>query len=633
MSRRLLFHHPLADEYFEAIGEKAIDETWRKFKGTLTNVTDIADHEKEFKRRRKSAVVGGALVNVSVSQIAKFDPGEEGGCHRKWYREYVLRDKPPKTKAQLRGNDFHTSIEHYLKTGNAGMLSDRVLAGKHMLPAPGADLHVELQFGPDMTLHLAAAGVPLNGKIDLLHNRGRYVHADGSVREEAAGNKVAEVCDWKTTSNIDAYAKRAEQLVSTAQMVTYGVVAQLVYPHLEQVRLSHGYFQTGGARDSDKRSLVTTVDRVNSSWLNVESVVRSMKDAAAETDFLKVEPNFEACGTFGGCPYRAHCPRSAEQAAIDLFGKGKGMSLLRRPAAAAPPATHPAQTPTVNSPAARALAAQLGQPSAEVLAEAQRLAQVQAGGAPAYTAQTNAPEVPLCFYCGDALTPMNASRLQAGGFKHIGCKLAPADVLPPDAPKSQPHLAAQAVPPESIATLPPAVQAAVIEHAAAAAASTPPGQVEPAPRARGRRKAAPAVEHIAPQALAHVAHIAPAQAVHAPPAHFVSPATDVTDDSSGIGLFVNVLMRGLPDVKGLDHYLADLCNRLCVQWKAVDIRCAPDDSPLAYGKWKGALAALIRAEPPEPGDYLVHVLEQDELKAVLVQTVAEIADVCVRGIR
>lgn len=618
-------------------------------------IVAIKEQEKEV---RRSAVVNHELVNLSVTQIGKFDPREEGGCNRRWWREYVLRDRPEQTAAQTRGDDFHRSIEHYLKTGNAGMLPQRVLMNRHLLPRPGDDLLVEWKFGPGEALELAIAGVPLNGKIDLLHNRGRVVRADGSTHDEDGGRLVAEVVDWKTTSKIASYAKPADKLPELAQMAVYAVIAKQVYPHVDRVRLSHGYFQTAGPRDADKRSVIVTLDTVNSSWQRVEAVARSMRDVAREREFLKVEPNFEACTAFKGCPYRAHCPRSAGQAAEDLFGKGIMQSLLSRgksPPPAAAPA--PAQTtpPPAGGPAQSSLARALNRPvpagappiSPEVAAEAARLAAAQAQGTPAYSGTS--PGAPMCFYCGEALSPTNASRLQNGTYKHIGCAKAPAEVLPPDAPKSQPHLAAQAVPPEVLATLPPQVQAAIaeVERAAAASAQAAGASAEPVapakkPSTRKKPSAQAGVaEHGPPVTMTngaaqlpagqvvHVTHAAPAQVEHAPPEGF----RDHDGPESGIGLFVNVVYQGADLPNSLEGYLQEKVSALCSRYRAADLQCAPDDTPLAYGKWKGALAALVRAEPPPPGVYLVMIFDGDEVRGVLVRTLTEIADFVVRGVR
>ncbi|MFP2897305.1 hypothetical protein [Corallococcus sp. 4LFB] len=67
----------------------------------------------------------------------------------------------------------------------------------------------------------------------------------------------------------------------------------------------------------------------------------------------------------------------------------------------------------------------------------------------------------------------------------------------------------------------------------------------------------------------------------------------------------------------------------------VDIRVAPNDSPLAYGKWKGVLAATIRAEPPEPGTYAALGVAGSELMQVAVEALEPLCGTghFVRGVR
>jgi len=84
----------------------------------------------------------------------------------------------------------------------------------------------------------------------------------------------------------------------------------------------------------------------------------------------------------------------------------------------------------------------------------------------------------------------------------------------------------------------------------------------------------------------------PNVAVSAPVAHALA---------SGITLFVNAV----PNVAFVDlsAYVAEIVEDMRQQFNVSDIRIAPDDSPLAYGKYKGMLASCAREEPPAPGVY------------------------------
>jgi hypothetical protein len=70
---------------------------------------------------------------------------------------------------------------------------------------------------------------------------------------------------------------------------------------------------------------------------------------------------------------------------------------------------------------------------------------------------------------------------------------------------------------------------------------------------------------------------------------------------------------------------------LAEQYKAADVRCAPKDSPLAFAGWKGALAALAKAEPPAPGAYAVS--SSSEIGMVAFEALVGTAARVVRGVR
>jgi hypothetical protein len=598
---------------------------------------------------KRSAVVGGELVNLSVSQIVYYD-ADSDGCPRKWYRKYVLRDRPPCDKcgergehkpgctaANAKGTEYHKDIETYLKTGR-DVLSPRIRAGKHFMPQPGPDLLTEFEFTGE---HLTIEGIPVNGKIDLAHNRGIVIDTDGGTRAEVLGKRIAEVLDWKTSGRLTSgrkrngevlptFTKSSGQLADQIPMIGYGIAIAKVYPHISHVRLSHGYFQTQGATTADKRSIVVSLDTLNSKMQDrIIPLVREMRDAAREKEFLKIPANFDACGNFGGCPYTGECPRSPSQHLDQLFGKGATMSLLNRNKVNSPA---PAQQVAQHAPPtlAASLSTPLVTPNAQaVQAEQQRLAQQQAQAmatqaAPVYQQPSPVQTFGYCAACGQPVTSYNASKLVDGSIKHIGCPAQPPQVVANDAPQSQPHLSAQQVPAEAVYAQQPQVQAAIAQHAALAAQTAPAGspfgaqpsepqgnaQPAPAKRTRTRKAAAQTVTHAA-QPVA------------------VDPGE--TRDGDELVIFVNVMIEG-GDYQSLDSYLFRLADDLCQRSGAADLRCAPDESGLAFGKWKGALAAAIRATLPGPGSYLINVGDS-ELHAVLAETLREHADVYVRGVR
>ncbi|MEO9194315.1 MAG: hypothetical protein ABI445_11680, partial [Polyangia bacterium] len=80
----------------------------------------------------------------------------------------------------------------------------------------------------------------------------------------------------------------------------------------------------------------------------------------------------------------------------------------------------------------------------------------------------------------------------------------------------------------------------------------------------------------------------------------------------------------------LETYAQTKADELAAHFKTDDIRCAPGDSPLAFGKWKGALAAFVRAEPPAVDAYVVS--SGSEFGMVAFEALFNLACV-VRGVR
>ena len=65
-------------------------------------------------------------------------------------------------------------------------------------------------------------------------------------------------------------------------------------------------------------------------------------------------------------------------------------------------------------------------------------------------------------------------------------------------------------------------------------------------------------------------------------------------------IFINCAVQSATD---LAPWVRALCDSICKQFGAVDLRSAPQDGPLGYGRWKGALAAMVRENPPPAGRY------------------------------
>lgn len=570
------------------------------------------------------------LEKVSVSQIASFDPTQPAGCPRRWWFRYVAGKPEPETASKSKGKDFHTSIEHYLKTGE-DVLSPEVRAGKHLIRR-GERQHVEVQV-PDRVFRLGLdfAGVYLSGRIDLLDCG--TVHLDGEGAE--VSEDVIEVLDWKTTSSIAAYGKSGAALLTDPQMVGYGLAVLNADKYADRVRLSHVYFQTRGQKLAAKRTIVATRDHLEGEHRRLTAVVSDMQRVAEISDASEVPKNLLACSAYGGCPHASYCPKTEAERLKNIW---RTPMSLRRATPAPQTQVTPAQQPAPAAPPAQAVHTAPVQP---VTAHRPVRAEV---AAKLREEIERSDDEEGCADCGEELTIRNVSRLLDGTIKHIGCKGAAAQVAPPDQPVITLAQSFEPVPPESIQTLPPQARELAVQNVeprretAKSEAQGAAGAAEAPKRGRGRpRKTAaepesqtgspPAAVESRPAAVQEAEHtrtdIRPALQAResrdlAQSEQHELPAT-VPENTI---LIVDALVETCEMVYDLGPEVDALAEQLARQHNAADLRCAPSDSPLAFGKWKGALTAVLRAEfTPRTSLCRLRCLG-DEVRDVAAQAIA-----------
>lgn len=115
----------------------------------------------------------------------------------------------------------------------------------------------------------------------------------------------------------------------------------------------------------------------------------------------------------------------------------------------------------------------------------------------------------------------------------------------------------------------------------------------------------------------------------------LSVAKNVPARKVGIELYVDTivvdtLVEGAVPTS-LEPYITGKLRALETHFQAADIRCAANDSALGFGRWKGVLAAAVRAEPPAPGAYLLVDVRESEIRQVVVEALRPLAAVYVRG--
>lgn len=613
------------------------------------------------------AVVGGKVQYLSVSQIKNFEL-----CNRRWFIEKVKGIKAPFTISQEKGVEAHAQVEHYLKTGQ-DVLGPTARAIKEYLPAPGPDLKIEIEFE---SVGLTVAGVPLIGYIDLMHKRGEYVTPEGEVKREDF--VTAEVIDHKTSSDVNKWAKTADQIGKDTQMVAYGKVADAVYRGLEAVRLSHNYAQTKGRAIGRKVTTLVPLTVINDRWLTVNHTSEEIKRVAEKTDTLSVEPNWKSCGAYGGCPYWSHCIDRPNTSLDEVFGGGTVGIMDDMAKIEVKPVTFNGATIVPGAATIR---------GPEYNTQQQAVHRVDANGNP--IKQLLIEEVPA------KVIEANPPRAETSTIT--------AGVLPPDAPKSNPELASECAPCADTGktgeqhlrancptlSVPAPVQAVSAPIPAVGIAQSGVGTELPivaAPRRRGRPPKASVSETPASaassatvpvSAIAGAAQvsqanegardtkIAPPVAVEggnpsdnkgAPPLiakegtsiNLVSPGKDpgpapVADQpetprgntkgspveeggnpSVSINLYINCAPVGKV-TQSLDVYAAALASELAKAARVPDIRLGDNNGPLGFGRWRGALAARVRENPPAPGNYVA--IGSGEITAAVLEALASVPNV------
>lgn len=572
-------------------------------------------------------IENGLLRYMSPSSHAKADFRTREGCLRRYAYKYVFGAKEPQGKGAALGEKLHGECEHTILTGD-DILSTIPSAGRPWVLHGRVRSHVELAIAggaPGETIDpstslLKLDGVPYIGFIDELNLSGEWVDKAGAIVVEP----YPEVNDWKFLGSLD-YAASDASIGDLFPMIAYGHWTALK-TGADHVRLSHTMFLTKGAAKVHKATALIPAADLLKKWESNAIIVRSVRDVAKSTNVDQVDANVRACGAYGGCPHKVYC-RAANQVSLASVIGDPTMSVID---SAAPNFSNMFKAP-----------APAGPTDAEIGAAFQAL-KASGYGFPALSGNLAVKFAALCGqtvplgYTTEGEGDMASANLSevdqlltlAGEVAKAPPKVAPVvtvastpaplaplaplpklGALPADAPKSNPALAAD---PVAGFAMPGTTPAAVDTLAGFATAKADASNVEPAPKKKGGRP------RKNPEGTAPVA------------------TTTIENDSTDDGFVFYV--DAIPNVaaESLTGYIAAVCAALAKQYQAADIRCAPADGPLGYGKWKGALAAYVRECPPAIGTYFLDA-RGSEINECVAEGLRDLADATggtfVRGIR
>lgn len=644
----------------------------REILGLPAYVPDANDIFKRDGPKGSNSVPANQLLYVSPSSLKKFEP-EQGGCPRDAWFAYVAGIRDPDTEPQIVGKTCHTESENYYRTGVRTFSKPTMKAWPWFAPRH-EKIALEYLIDPASGYTVGSSNIPLKGYIDVVNFSGQYV----SPMLELKSEPYCEINDWKFPGDLK-YALNSSTAIADYQMALYGAYGLDTWGQ-DKIRLSLTYGPRKLARGR-KVSVLVDRDRLAPTIEKAANTARKFLQIAQATDVSEVEPNLNACNSYGGCKRLPICPRTTTQIAIQIFGQNT-MTMLNQTIAPAPVAP-PAPTPAQHDPAivARMAAIKAGAAAAAAPAPAPAI-NPEFVAAITYL-QTNGMGCPNLL--GDAATMFSTAAGGAAPIASGDCQgvdisdpsvvvtLAreveqmpgkpafqpPALVAPADAPASNPALAADPVesPPPGV-TNPPAPAAAPLPPIGAAPASIATaaaitakamGIIAPAPAPTAPvaeaavELAIPTTSEESAEDLAFYASIqeryqsnswpkarkveligafkiaegrlragsvttdmhvdydqAFAQGAASVAATPVAAAVPADRAAVEVCIYVNCVASGATD---LGPQIRTIADALAKQYGVEDLRAATNDSPLGYGKWKPALAALIRANLPAAGSY------------------------------
>lgn len=559
-------------------------------------------------------------------------------CLKRWHFSKVLRIPKVETDNKQRGKALHKEAADYFTVGSPGVLGPVLIRARHVLPTrlTHPQGKIEWSINPaykakDWPVFLSqpgtvhADGVPVVGDIDFL--------VPGFVR------------DYKFTTSI-SYAKTEHALVTDLQMNIYGLYDVRTHG-VAQSQLELCYFDLKTKRVHEiVQQVRITRTREELEAFAAETLTPLMQRMKKVTrlPIAQVEFNTEACRDYGACDYLMICPegqRACNTTALaNSFAPAKEEPMMQNTQA---PAYYqqPAHQQAVQAEKAQ-LQQQEAMPTFELYrkfrelnlgtpaiggAVAQAVALFMApasygqqglayagSGAPAGEVVNSHDQLVACYnrYAtqATAITSPQTPPSQPG--------MPVASLYPPPAPQAQMQMAAPQQPqPQAQLDFNPQAQNQVqspglyqpqaheIAPAQYAPAVQSPGlnpqpTAEPEKKKKGRPAKNTAVT-MPPGAQVQAVAETVFQTAAAP---VVTAHTQLAKaaSQSDVTLYVDCLPVG-ENVASLQSYVQFMLDKLAEKEGVLDVRFTGGQGPLAFGGWRGALTAFVRANPPTPGSY------------------------------
>lgn len=608
-------------------------------------------------RQSSIEVVNGVptLRRVSATQIKSFL-----SCHRKWWYDKAAHlPKKPQGRGAALGHAAHQRIERWALHGSdvRGPLEragDALIApfAPHF-PANGGAVEIEASIeSPPLR---TPGGVVFVGFVDLvlppaLAARPEFQQIELGVMLPPA--RRAWIVDHKFKKDLERYADSKADLETDPQAIIYSRWALERWPDLDAILFAHHNHQTQGRRWAFRQWVDLSADHVRDRFVDLCALIDGPMQAAARSLVdLEVSHNEDSCTAFGGCDFALTCPHSpTKKFQTQILGEsaspGIVLSLaeesptdmsvfdaLRNRAAsvpgtapAAPPPAAPPPAPLPPAPAAPPAAPPPAPVAPPAIGVQMAASQARVGnlyltpGGPVgrceavvsnavFFSGTNGPiQVPATATVTDVTNDPQARAVFGLPPLENAGPISSAPVAPPAPPAPRVD---QVRPPDAAPALaaPPAPAAAPPAPAAAPAAPAPAAPAEAPKRGRGRPRKFKIDEQIDQQAAGTASATAPMQAA--------APASEAEADTEGMRILVVGGSVTGGNAHDLDLWASNLAAKIAESAGAPEIRFAPKDSPLAFGAWRGALAAAAREASGDLGAGIFTISRGDLNDAVI----------------
>lgn len=282
------------------------------------------------------------------------------GCNRKWWYDKILGLGQPTTAAMDFGTKVHAQLEDYV--------NGKIQVGQMMPEA------VELLQHLPQNHHLIT-----EQKLTIPKGDGWPVQVTGLIdllAQDKESPELIHVIDYKTTGNF-AYVPEREVVKADPQRVIYTAMVFHFEKKAEHVTFQLLYtLKTYNRAEPQSKQVAVSTKRGDADFrqvlLDLKADLHFMVADAAKQNADDVTPNYDDCGSYGGCPFKDRCPgacgdeKTGTEYYMGLFDKADGPGInppaVNQPATpsplagfnpqqAAPASAETAAPPAANQPA------------------------------------------------------------------------------------------------------------------------------------------------------------------------------------------------------------------------------------------------------------------------------------------